>query len=89
MFQHRHILGIDALSPADIATILDLSDRYVGLNRSAVKHEDVLNGLTQINLFFENSTRTMASFELAGQPDPVSLARICRIISELTIEKGL
>jgi len=67
MFAHRHLLGIEALSPADITTILDLSDHYVDLNRRHVKHEDVLNGLTVINLFFEDSTRTMASFELAGK----------------------
>ncbi len=67
MFEHRHLLGIEALSAADITTILDLSDHYVELNRGREKHEDVLNGLTQINLFFEDSTRTMASFELAGK----------------------
>ena len=67
MFQHRHLLGIEHLSPGDITTILDLADDYAGLNRQRVKHQDVLNGLTQINLFFENSTRTMASFELAGK----------------------
>ena len=67
MFQHRHILGIENLSPADIIQILDLSDSYVDLNHRRDKHADVLSGLTQINLFFENSTRTMASFELAGK----------------------
>jgi aspartate carbamoyltransferase catalytic subunit len=67
MFEHRHILGIAPLSPSDITEILDLSDSYAELNRKREKHADVLNGLTQINLFFENSTRTMASFELAGK----------------------
>ncbi|MGD1924605.1 MAG: aspartate carbamoyltransferase catalytic subunit [Paracoccaceae bacterium] len=67
MFQHRHLLGIEALTPEDITQILDLSDHYVELNRRRDKHEDVLTGLTQINLFFEDSTRTMASFELAGK----------------------
>ena len=67
MFEHQHLLGIEALTPGDITTILDLADRYADLNRQRVKHEDVLRGLTQINLFFENSTRTMASFELAGK----------------------
>lgn len=63
----RHLLGIEPLSPAEITAILDLSDRYVALNRSGHKHTDVLAGLTQINMFFENSTRTQASFELAGK----------------------
>ena len=67
MFQHRHLLGIEPLTPEDISAILDLSDQYVEVNRRRDKHEDVLNGLTQINLFFEDSTRTMASFELAGK----------------------
>ncbi|MEM9438056.1 MAG: aspartate carbamoyltransferase catalytic subunit [Pseudomonadota bacterium] len=63
----RHLLGIEPLAPADITAILDLSDSYVSLNRSADKHRDRLAGLTQINMFFENSTRTQASFELAGK----------------------
>jgi aspartate carbamoyltransferase catalytic subunit len=66
-FAHRHLLGIEHLSPGDITTLLDLSDRYVDLNRSGSKHADALKGLTQVNMFFENSTRTQASFELAGK----------------------
>ncbi|MBU2981888.1 aspartate carbamoyltransferase catalytic subunit [Lentibacter algarum] len=66
-FAHRHLLGIEALSQADITAILDLADQYVTLNRSPSKHSDALTGLTQINMFFENSTRTQASFELAGK----------------------
>jgi len=66
-FAHRHLLGIEHISPPEITTILDLAERYVALNRQPNKHADVLAGLTQINMFFENSTRTQASFELAGQ----------------------
>lgn len=66
-FRHRHLLGIEPLSPADITSILDLSDNYVGLSRAAVKHSNQLAGLTQINMFFEASTRTQASFEIAGK----------------------
>ncbi len=66
-FPHRHLLGIEPLAPADISEILDLADSYVDLNRRDVKHSDALAGLTQINMFFENSTRTQASFELAGK----------------------
>ena len=66
-FPHKHLLGIEHLRPEDIVTVLDLADRYVDLNRSADKHSNVLTGLTQINMFFENSTRTQASFELAGK----------------------
>ena len=66
-YTHRHLLGIEPLHPAEITTILDLADDYVTLNRSGDKHSEVLRGLTQINMFFENSTRTQASFELAGK----------------------
>jgi len=66
-YSHSHLLGIEPLAPTDISAILDLADQYVDLNRGAVKHSDALAGLTQINMFFENSTRTQASFELAGK----------------------
>ena len=66
-FPHRHLLGIEQLRPEEITTILDLAEEYVALNRGDKKHSDVLSGLTQINMFFENSTRTQASFELAGK----------------------
>ena len=66
-FIQKHLLGIEPLSPVAISEILDLADSYVDLNRRADKHSGVLAGLTQINMFFENSTRTQASFELAGK----------------------
>ncbi|QIE41742.1 aspartate carbamoyltransferase catalytic subunit [Meridianimarinicoccus aquatilis] len=66
-YRARHLLGIEPLHPVEIATLLDLADTYVDLNRQAVKQSDALKGLTQINMFFEASTRTQASFELAGK----------------------
>jgi len=66
-FRHRHLLGIEPLDPAEITTILDLADKYADLNRQPKKRLQVLQGLTQINMFFENSTRTQASFEIAGK----------------------
>jgi len=63
----RHLLGIEPLSRDDILSILDLAERYVELNRQPDKHTDVLKGMTQVNMFFENSTRTQSSFELAGK----------------------
>ena len=66
-FVHRHLLGIEPLKPQDINAILDLAETYVEMNRQPEKHADVLAGLTQINMFFEASTRTQASFELAGK----------------------
>jgi aspartate carbamoyltransferase catalytic subunit len=67
LFPHRHLLGIEGLSRSDIVAMLDLAEDYVTLNRSPEKRGDALRGLTQINMFFENSTRTQASFELAGK----------------------
>ena len=66
-FTQKHLLGIEPLPPVAISEILDLANGYVGLNRRADKHSGVLAGMTQINMFFENSTRTQASFELAGK----------------------
>jgi aspartate carbamoyltransferase catalytic subunit len=66
-FRARHLLGIEHLAPDEINAVLDLADRYVNLNRRTVKQSDVLAGMTQINMFFEASTRTQASFELAGK----------------------
>ena len=63
----KHLLGIEPLSPQQITTILDLADTYADANRSARTTSDVLAGCMQINMFFENSTRTSASFEIAGR----------------------
>ena len=66
-FAHRHLLGIEQLAPSDVTTLLDLADTYAEQNRQRDKHGEALAGLTQINMFFENSTRTQASFEIAGK----------------------
>ena len=67
MNEHRHLLGIEALPPGEILEILDLAETYATRNRQREKKGSELRGLTQINLFFESSTRTRASFELAGK----------------------
>ena len=66
VFPHRHLLGIEGLTPIEINHLLDCSERYIALNRSTHKTTEALKGRTIINLFFENSTRTRTSFELAG-----------------------
>ncbi|MEM9900700.1 MAG: aspartate carbamoyltransferase catalytic subunit [Pseudomonadota bacterium] len=66
-FRARHLLGIEPLHPTEIVAALDLAESYVALNRGQAKHGEALRGLTQINMFFEASTRTQASFELAGK----------------------
>ena len=66
-FPRRHLIGIAGMSAEEIGVLLDLSDGYVDLNRQPGKKQAVLHGRTLINLFFENSTRTLTSFELAGK----------------------
>ena len=67
IFCDRHLLGIEQLKQMEILEILDCAEKYVKLNRETKKNSNILSGLTQINMFFENSTRTQASFELAGK----------------------
>src|SRR5713101_7547011 len=66
-FRHQHLLGIEGLSPEDITLLLDKSEGYVDQNRQADKKRSLLRGRTIMNVFFENSTRTRTSFEVAGK----------------------
>jgi aspartate carbamoyltransferase catalytic subunit len=66
-FPHRHLTGIYGLHPHEISFLLDEAEQWVTLNRGTAKHDDRLAGLTLINAFFENSTRTLLSFEIAGK----------------------
>ena len=65
--QLQHLLGIQSLHPHQITEILDLADHYADRNRTSLRNSDLLAGCTQINMFFETSTRTQASFEIAGK----------------------
>jgi aspartate carbamoyltransferase catalytic subunit len=76
-FPHRHLLAIEGLHPWEITYLLDEAEQWVEAGRRARKHDERLRGLTQINAFFENSTRTLLSFEIAGKrlgADVVNLA---------------
>jgi len=66
-FPHRHLLGIAGLQPWEILFLLEEARQWVDLNKKSSKHADRLDGLTVINAFFENSTRTLLSFEIAGK----------------------
>jgi aspartate carbamoyltransferase catalytic subunit len=66
-YPERHLLAIEGLHPPAIGHLLDLAESYVLLNRSGKTQRDLLRGKTLINLFFEDSTRTRTSFELAGK----------------------
>ena len=85
-FPHRHLLGIEGLSPDEISELLDLSESHVEQNRQTDKKRSTLRGRTCINLFFENSTRTRTSFELAGKrlgADVINMS-----VSTSSIKKG-
>ena len=66
-FPHRHLLGIEGLSAQDILVLLDLAEEAIEVSRQVEKKRSTLRGRTLINLFFEASTRTQSSFELAGK----------------------
>jgi aspartate carbamoyltransferase catalytic subunit len=67
MWSHRHLLGIAKLSREDIVQVLNGAERWFAMPREEVKNARVLHGRTIVNLFFESSTRTRASFEVAGK----------------------
>ena len=67
LFARQHLLAIAPLTRQEIESLLDLGAEYVDLNRQIQKKRDTLRGRTLINLFFEPSTRTQSSFELAGK----------------------
>jgi aspartate carbamoyltransferase catalytic subunit len=66
-YPHRHLLGIEGLSRPDIVALLNLAEDAIEVSRQVEKKRSNLRGRTQINLFYEASTRTQASFEIAGK----------------------
>lgn len=82
----KHLLSIEALNASQIEAILNVAENYVALNREEQKKSTILRGKTLINLFFENSTRTRTSFELAGKrlgADVINMQ-----VSHSSVEKG-
>lgn len=85
-FPHRGLTGIAGLAPHEIMFLLDEAGQWIELNRHAQKHRNLLSGLTIINAFFENSTRTLLSFEIAGKrlgADVVNMA-----VATSSVKKG-
>ena len=86
IFPHRHLLGIKGLTAHDLTTLIDRADANVAISRQLDKKKTSMRGRTQINLFFENSTRTQSSFELAGKrlgADVMNMA-----VSHSSVKKG-
>ena len=86
LLKGQHLLAIEYISPIEIKALLDLADTYVEVNRQIEKRDNKLSGRTQVNLFFEASTRTQSSFEIAGKrlgADVMNMA-----VSTSAISKG-
>ncbi|WID96845.1 aspartate carbamoyltransferase catalytic subunit [Bosea vestrisii] len=86
LYPHRHLLGIEGLSHLDIEALLERAETYVALSRQIEKKTATLRGRTQINLFFEPSTRTQASFELAGKRLGADVMNMS--VSSSSVKKG-
>ncbi|MBU8538692.1 aspartate carbamoyltransferase catalytic subunit [Falsiroseomonas tokyonensis] len=85
-YPHRHLLAIEGLEPPYIADLLDLAENYALLNRQGKTQRDLLKGRTLINLFFEDSTRTRTSFELAGKRLGADIVNMT--VSTSSVNKG-
>ncbi len=82
----QHLLATDDISPIETIALLDLAEKYVEVSRQIDKRHAMLSGRTQVNLFFEASTRTQGSFEIAGKrlgADVMNMA-----VSTSAISKG-
>jgi len=84
-FPHRHLLGIEPLEPAEILTILDTADGLREILDRPIKKVPALRGKTVVNLFYEPSTRTRSSFEIAERvlsADSLSIATAASSVSK-------
>ncbi|OPB29571.1 aspartate carbamoyltransferase catalytic subunit [Bartonella sp. WD12.1] len=86
IFPYRHLLGIKGLNVQDLTTLLDRADANITFSKTIDKKKSTLYGRTQINLFFEASTRTQSSFELAGKRLGANVMNMA--ISNSSVKKG-
>ncbi|OPB31629.1 aspartate carbamoyltransferase catalytic subunit [Bartonella sp. AR 15-3] len=86
IFPHRHLLGIKQLNVQELNILLDRADENVLFSKNIDKKQSILRGHTQINLFFEASTRTQSSFELAGKRLGANVMNMA--ISNSSVKKG-
>jgi aspartate carbamoyltransferase catalytic subunit len=82
-FQQKHLLGIEHLSAKDIDLILDVAQSFVEVSTRDVKKVPALKGKTVVNLFFEDSTRTRSSFEIAAKRLSADLINFNASVSSL------
>ncbi|WP_208541400.1 aspartate carbamoyltransferase catalytic subunit [Bartonella capreoli] len=86
IFPYRHLLGIKGLNVQDLTTLLDRADANITFSKAIDNKKTTLYGRTQINLFFEASTRTQSSFELAGKRLGANVMNMA--ISNSSVKKG-
>jgi aspartate carbamoyltransferase catalytic subunit len=84
VFRHRHLLGIEGLDARDVVSILDSAEVFFEVSRRPVRKVPTLRGKTLINLFYEASTRTRTSFELAGKRLSADVVNISTSTSSVT-----
>src|SRR5712692_5781511 len=85
-FARKHLLGIRELSVAEIAHLLDTAETFRDVSRREIKKVPALRGRTIINLFFESSTRTRTSFEIAAKRLSADAVNVS--ISTSSVSKG-
>lgn len=85
-FRHDHLLGIEHLDQSDVLQVLDAAEAFFGVSRRPVRKVPTLRGKTIINMFFESSTRTRTSFELAGKRLSADVVNISA--SSSSVSKG-
>src|SRR3954464_581664 len=85
-FTRRHLLGIRELSPEQIIHLLDTAETFRDVSKREIKKVPALRGRTVINLFFEPSTRTRTSFEIAAKR--LSADAINVSVSTSSVTKG-
>lgn len=85
-YARRHVLGTENLAPQEITYLLDRAETFAAQNRQKNKRCDILAGRTVINLFYENSTRTLTSFELAAKRLGADVANMN--VAHSSVKKG-
>ncbi len=88
-FKHKHLLGIQALTPSEITKVLDTAESFYEISTREVKKIPTLRGKTIINLFFEPSTRTRSSFELAAKRLSADMADSAKSVILKQVENGI
>jgi aspartate carbamoyltransferase catalytic subunit len=88
-FKHKNLLGLEELSSGEIELILDTADNFKEVSERAIKKVPALRGITIANLFYEPSTRTKMSFELAEKRLSSDIINFSKATSSVTKGESL